>query len=318
MDHRRTANEIIRLLMLDLKGDSRQVSLMEECCSRGDWVGAIAHCQRWYIEASDELQLEAEYWKGISYMCIGAHNYTEGRLIQAISWLRSSEQIFEYENYWYGKGIALMGWGKAHHALKQQKQALRLYEQSHRVFQGLQEQYPGTYLYHALCGRLQSMIDEIKEPRGLHFIPLVGEAAAGEPLYVPGENSQNPTDEIVLDGTRYQLLTLGERKPKDDFVLRPGNEYFVITVRGDSMIGANINHGDQLLIKKQDSWPELREIAVFWEKDSGAMVKIFNRIAHRIYLESANYRYRPRIYDKDSPTLKTIGVVVAILEEVGE
>jgi repressor LexA len=151
----------------------------------------------------------------------------------------------------------------------------------------------------------------------LGFLPILGKIAAGEPLYMPGENSQDSIGEIVLDGTRYQLLSLGERKPqKGSF--SPSQEYFVLTVSGDSMIGANIRNGDLLLVKKQDSEPEQGAIAVFQEEDSGPMVKKFRREANRIYLESANPRYKRRIYDKDSPTLRIIGAVVAILEELGD
>jgi tetratricopeptide (TPR) repeat protein len=177
--------------------------------------------------------------------------------------------------------------------------------------------------YHKLCeqicAKLRSMINAIETPEHLHLIPLPGTVAAGEPVYMPNEDSLDQSgnvawEDIIVGTTRYQLLTL-KRTPKNDHRFTSNDKYFISTVRGDSMIGENIHSGDLLLVKRQDAWPELRQIAVFEEEGRGPVVKRFYRTENRIYLESANPNYMPRQFGKNSPTLRLLGVVVAILQE---
>lgn len=328
MRYQESANEVIRLILLNQKTSSELIDWAEEHRQRGDWEGIRKYWKSQFENALRPLD-GSDYVEGVGQAYLGAAYYRLGEWEKALDHFQRAEQMFSFENDWYSVGLVHMAQGLVYRAQGDSEKARIVYQQSQQIFSGLVNKCKTLLVMRkanqcaGLCGRLRDMIEQLTTSDSgqgpLHFIPQIGvTTAAGEPLYMPGEDSQNATGKIVLGGTRYQLLSLRERKPRNDFVLSPRDKYFATTVHGDSMIGAKIYHGDLLLVKKQDSWPELREIAVFQEEDSGPMVKIFYKTEDRIYLESANPKYRGRIYDKDSPTLGTIGIVIAILQEAGD
>lgn len=73
-----------------------------------------------------------------------------------------------------------------------------------------------------------------------------------------------------------------------------GGEFFYLRAKGDSMIGARINDGDLLLIRKQ---PEVEdgEIAVVVVNDEIFLKKVYKR-GNTLVLQSENPNYSPLIY----------------------
>jgi len=117
-------------------------------------------------------------------------------------------------------------------------------------------------------------------------LPLVGEVAAGTPLYA----DQNITDTYTLPK---QLV--GDRGS------------FMLTIKGDSMIEAGINDGDYVVVREQPT-ADNGDIVVALLGDE-ATVKTFYREKDRIRLQPQNAALEP-IYTRD---VQIIGKVIALL-----
>ena len=320
MDYYRTADEIIRLLTLCQQETTEQTKGLDGYRKRRDWSGLLTHCRQRCEEEAGESLSRGEYWRGIDKLCNGAYWYARHKSHRAVEYFLSSKRIFEREGHLYCLGVALMAIGRAYQALDEHREALNCYEHSCKVFRRLWTQCETGYDSHEacmcqeLCDCLQSMKSEVQGSTGLHFIRLVGQVAAGRPLYMPGEGSEYPTEEIVLDARKYRLLSLRTRSP-----LRRAfgsyHHFFSTQVEGRSMIEEGIRSGDLLLAKWQESEPEQRQVAVFHIEDRGPVVKRFRREANVVYLDSANSDFEPLEFYEPTVALRTVGVVVAILEE---
>ncbi|WP_073234767.1 transcriptional repressor LexA [Desulforamulus putei] len=120
-------------------------------------------------------------------------------------------------------------------------------------------------------------------------VPVVGEVAAGLPLLAV----QNYDDRVILPRsfTGY-------------------GEFFILTVRGESMIDAGILPGDLLLVRRQESVNN-GEIAVALLDDE-ATVKTFYKEKDRIRLQPENSLMEP-IYVRD---VKILGKVVGLMRKI--
>ncbi|KAF0140078.1 MAG: repressor LexA [Stygiobacter sp.] len=119
--------------------------------------------------------------------------------------------------------------------------------------------------------------------------PILGEVAAGNPLTIyPG----------AIDSI--ELPTIA-RMPKDSFLLR---------VKGDSLIDANIFNGD-IVIVNPNIEPRNGQV-VASVLDDAAVVKKFFRTNEAIELHSENKQYEPIIVNPNSDRFKLVGVVVGI------
>jgi|GEM_PF-3075875 len=334
-DYLLRADRIIRLPILNLKRldpvgkcelDSELLDLLQECCEKSNWTQEIAKCRQEYKAARFKLSPKAEsLMKGICCICGGTAQCGEKAWSAAAKSYRQARRIFEDEDYEYGLGIALVALGLTHQVDNEYTEARRLYDQSRQVFERLDQEYRlwhGTSKespYRGFCRQLHSMIRraEAENARQLPIINLVGEATAGMPLYLPGEQYQGPIDAVVLEGGRYRVLSLESRQPTkiDLGVSIRDQEYLVVKASGDSMIEARIFSGDYLLVRKQDGEPENGQIAVFQDEDQRPIVKIFRREGDRRWLQSANPKYLPLTV---TPTMRAVGVVVAYLERLQE
>ena len=120
-------------------------------------------------------------------------------------------------------------------------------------------------------------------------LPLVGEVAAGVPLYA----DQNITDSYTLPK---QLV--GDRGS------------FMLTIKGDSMIEVGINDGDYVVVREQPT-ADNGDIVVALLDDE-ATVKTFYREKDRIRLQPQNSLMEP-IYTRE---VQIIGKVVALLRSL--
>ena len=120
-------------------------------------------------------------------------------------------------------------------------------------------------------------------------VPLLGEVAAGIPLLAV----ENYDDKIPLPRS---FTGFGE--------------FFMLTVRGESMIEASIIPGDMVLVRRQESVNN-GDIAVALLEDE-ATVKRFYKEENRIRLQPENRLMDP-IYVKD---VKILGKVVALMRKL--
>lgn len=125
------------------------------------------------------------------------------------------------------------------------------------------------------------------------LIPVYGDIAAGAPIlaqenvigYEPAEGIKNP------------------------------EEYFYLSVRGDSMVGAGIPDGSLVLIHKQDCTESGQIVACLVNGDS-ATLKRYKRVGDTVLLMPENSKYEPilvKCSDFDSGCAKILGVAVEVI-----
>lgn len=108
-------------------------------------------------------------------------------------------------------------------------------------------------------------------------IPIYGQIAAGPPTLA----EQNP-DEITPD---FDTL-LGKR---------PGD--FLLTVRGDSMIGIGVMDGDLVLVRPNAEVHDGDVAVVLIPGENAATLKRITRFVDKIFLDSENPAYSRMTYD---------------------
>ena len=122
---------------------------------------------------------------------------------------------------------------------------------------------------------------------GISFgIPLVGSIAAG----LPASAEENAHDIVSMD----------------DYLVDKPESSFLLSVTGDSMIGAGIMEGD-LVVVDRNRQPQNGDI-VLAEVDGQWTMKYFRRRGREIVLEAANPAYST-IYPREE--LKIGGVITA-------
>lgn len=123
-------------------------------------------------------------------------------------------------------------------------------------------------------------------------VPMLGYAAAGQPL-----------EDLNQDTPYYDI----ENKYDVDFC---------ITVRGDSMIDANINDGDIVFIKSMPEVPN-GKIACVEIDNEKVCLKRFYKAGKTVSLASANSKYAPMFFTEDNcENIKVLGLAVLRQSEI--
>lgn len=123
-------------------------------------------------------------------------------------------------------------------------------------------------------------------------VPMLGYAAAGQPL-----------EDLNQDTPYYDI----ENKYDVDFC---------ITVRGDSMIDANINDGDIVFIKSMPEVPN-GKIACVEIDNEKVCLKRFYKSGKTVSLASANSKYAPMFFTEDTcKSIKVLGLAVLRQSEI--
>lgn len=140
-------------------------------------------------------------------------------------------------------------------------------------------------------GRTIHLLNRTRETAGImrwREVPIVGDIAAGLPLYA----QQEWDGSIVVDSAVYR-----------------GANLFALKVKGDSMKDAAILDGD-LVICEPRQFAENGEIIVALIHQEEATVKRFFRRGKQIKLSPENTAYRPIYYDFDQILVqgKVVGV----------
>lgn len=128
------------------------------------------------------------------------------------------------------------------------------------------------------------------EPKPMQHVPIVGTIAAGGPILAV----QNIEDTLPL--------------PKD---LVGSGTLFALRVKGDSMVGAGIFHGDVVIVRQQPKAEEGEIVAALLQGEE-ATVKRFRRRGSRVVLEAENPQYGPI----EAEDVRILGKVVAVLRRL--
>jgi SOS regulatory protein LexA len=134
---------------------------------------------------------------------------------------------------------------------------------------------------------------EVVQYSGGEVIPLkvYSSIAAGLPIYM---NSQCE-DALML--------------PKHWF--NSSDEYFVLKVKGDSMIGAGIDNGDMVVIRKQET-ADNRDIVAAAVDSENATLKRFMIMGDSVLLIPENDKYEPIQIKSDEA--KVLGVAIGVVK----
>ncbi len=128
-------------------------------------------------------------------------------------------------------------------------------------------------------------------PQG-RLLPVLGTVRAGIPLF----SEENFEGHLLVDEN-----------------LAPRAEAFFLRVKGESMIGAHIQEGDYVMIRKQPV-VEQGEMAVF-QVDGEMTLKFFWKEKDQIYLKPAHPRMKPIAVSKGQ-SFQILGKVVAVLRMI--
>ncbi|MGZ6193318.1 MAG: transcriptional repressor LexA [Syntrophales bacterium] len=121
-------------------------------------------------------------------------------------------------------------------------------------------------------------------------LPMVGEVAAGFP---------SPAEEELRDVISF-----------DEYLIaRPGAS-FLLTVSGDSMIGAGIMAGDLVIVEKERE-PRSGDIVIA-EVDGEWTIKYFRKEGRNTILEAANPKYKTI---RPKSQLRIGGIVAAVIRK---
>lgn len=120
-------------------------------------------------------------------------------------------------------------------------------------------------------------------------VPLIGTVAAGQPIFA----QENYEDTYAL--------------PRNFF---NGDDLFMLTVKGSSMINIGMYNGDKLVVKKQNT-AENGDIVVALVEDSATVKRYFKRDG-KIILHPENDEMEDFIFDEVAILGKVIGLMRSI------
>ncbi len=126
-------------------------------------------------------------------------------------------------------------------------------------------------------------------------IPLLGLIAAGQPI------------EAIQDKERIAI-------PKSK--ISPGGKFYALRVVGDSMIDENINDGDLILVKQQDTAEDGQKVVALIDNYEATLKKFYKEKNH-IRLQPANKNIEPIIIKRDRE-LTIQGIVVDVIKNEEE
>lgn len=139
--------------------------------------------------------------------------------------------------------------------------------------------------------RAISLVEE-HEAGSVESLPLLGKVAAGYPIE-------------AVENREYVDV------PRS--LVKPGIEYFALTVKGDSMIEDCIMDGDYVIIKRQTSAENGETIVALVNGE--ATIKRFYRRKNHIELHPANPQYNI-IYVPNDSDFKILGVLASLIRKV--
>ena len=134
------------------------------------------------------------------------------------------------------------------------------------------------------------VIDDSNDNLDVIVVPIFNEIAAGNPILINNE----------LQGAFY-LPQEWIKSPKETFILK---------IKGDSMIKANINNGDLVVIKKQPTAINNEIVAV--DIDGNATLKRIMAMGSNLILVPENDEYEPIMLPVEE--IRIIGVASGVIK----
>jgi repressor LexA len=144
------------------------------------------------------------------------------------------------------------------------------------------------------------LLDSPKRGRGLIYIPIIGEIAAGEPIPVPDSGAGD------IAATERLLLSEGLIREKDNV--------YAVRVKGESMVDALIGEGDIVLVDYVDSVEDGDMVAVWLKREQEVTLKKLFKEGNNVRLESANSQVKPIYTTADNIDIQ--GKVVAVIRRM--
>lgn len=142
-----------------------------------------------------------------------------------------------------------------------------------------------------------------REPNMSRAIQLATEPASDRGLPLAGR---------VAAGVLHEAIEQDERVDFGDMFDVADKDLFVLEVRGDSMIDAQIADGDYIVVRRQRT-ARKGQIVVAQTDDGEATLKRWFPEKRRIRLQPANKSMKP-IYAKN---VKVLGVLIGVVRQVG-
>jgi len=131
---------------------------------------------------------------------------------------------------------------------------------------------------------------DIRTSEPMVRIPLLGMIAAGEPIEAIQQN-----EFIIIPKTK----------------LPPSSEVYALRVVGNSMIDENINDGDIILVKNQNTAENGQKVVALIDNQEATLKKFYKEKGH-IRLQPANKSIEPIILDKGTP-VAIQGIVLDVI-----
>lgn len=134
--------------------------------------------------------------------------------------------------------------------------------------------------------------DDIKYSKGeMNKIPVFNDIAAGEPIMINPEI----TDDFYI--------------PK--YWIKGAKDCFMLKIKGDSMINADICDGDYVVIRKESMAQNKDIVAV--DIDGSATLKRLNITKNKVLLMPENDKYKPIVIDEEEGA-RIIGIAIGVLK----
>jgi len=131
-----------------------------------------------------------------------------------------------------------------------------------------------------------------------------GYVAGGRPISVPNQADFSAYPDQVVS---VLLSMLGPHDPE---------KLFALTVKGDSMVDANISDGDTVIFKPAQDANNGEMVAVWLSEENTTTLKYFHRDAAGITLKPANPAYQPIVVPQPEQ-VHIQGKVVAVIRKMG-
>lgn len=131
-------------------------------------------------------------------------------------------------------------------------------------------------------------------------VPLLGVITAGQPLLLPQEAQETPTEFVEVSP---------EVAPADRL-----KEVYALRVRGHSMIDALIDDGDIVLLRATNTAENGQMVAALIEDENSVTLKRFYKEGSRVRLQPANVTMDPIYVDADH--VRVQGRVVGVIRSM--
>jgi len=309
-------------------------------CHKGDWDNAIK-CFEQCSQLSEDLSPPQPIARAVAFVGLGAVHLCRNSPTRAAEYYLRAREIFSRLNENYRLAVVLLGLGQLYQAHGEWREVFKWYREALETLDRARETTDLIMkLREEILGKFKEAVDEYEQSLSgrsikpnqpnqrdskrigsMRLFPVIGGIAAGRPVLAK-ENIEDyiVTNAFNIGGIGFSLQTI-EAEDDTSLQLRPESTYFVLQVKGDSMINANIRDGDYVLVRRTPDAEQGEIVAIGIGGEGGeieAVVKRFRCNGNRIYLESENPNIEPVVFQKGDPKIRILGSVEAVLKKTEE